>query len=518
MSYRLGQTHDVRNGCVVRVAAGGKTEIAMVERTEAPEQAGAGEDIERDGKSSVRRLVVVSNRVPSPGQAGGLAVALSEALAARESVWIGWSGEISDNLSLCWREDGALAGEHDVRIGVFDLLPAEYDGYYAGYANRALWPALHYRLDLSDFRDRDYATYRRVGRRFADHLATVIRPDDAVWLHDYHLMGLPEDLREAGVMNPVGFFSHIPFPPPEIFQAIPQHMALLKALMHCDLIGFQSNQDRANFERAVIDLGGGNWRPDGRVFAFGRLARAQAFPIGINAGAFADINYEGTERTGPALILGVDRMDYSKGIPQRIQAVGELFNAHPELKGAATLLQIAPPSRSDVDAYARLRQEIDEQVGHVNGTHGAVDWAPIQYVASNLEREELAPLYRRAQVGLVTPLRDGMNLVAKEFVIAQDSEDPGVLVLSCFAGAAEQLDAALIVNPHDISGVARAIHQALNMPLGERVERHAALLASVQQYDARWWADAFLDALVETHGASGAQFLWPHYAAERGRV
>lgn len=485
----------------------------MVEPSPAASRAGA--DASASGQQHVqnRRLVVVSNRVPGHGQAGGLAVALSEALTSYESVWLGWSGEISGDVSLRWREESLQGRDDGTRVGVFDLSQLEYDEYYAGYANRALWPALHYRLDLGEFRDRDYLTYRRVGRRFAAYLARVIKPDDVVWLHDYHLIGLPQDLREAGVANPVGYFSHIPFPPPEIFQAIPQHLELLEALMHCDLIGFQSNQDRANFERAVIELGGGNWRPDGQIFAFGRLARAGAFPIGINVDEFATAAGSEANGEGPALILGVDRMDYSKGIPQRIQAVGELFANHPELKGAATFVQIAPPSRSDVDAYARLRQEIDELVGHVNGTHGAVDWAPIQYVASNLEREEIAPLYRRARVGLVTPLRDGMNLVAKEFVIAQDPDDPGVLVLSRFAGAAEQLDAALIVNPHDISGVARTIHAALNMPLEERRTRHAALLETIRTHDAGWWATAFLDALLAAHAGKGGEFLWSRYGA-----
>lgn len=491
-----------------------KLDGMMMSDSQAPSAfAESDPDADKPKPADTRRLVVVSNRVPvgKPG-AGGLAVGLRDALEERQSVWFGWSGEISDGPS---EEIKRTEGEN-ITYAVIDLSQQQYDGYYAGYSNKALWPAFHYRLDLSDFRDRDYQAYRSVNAQFARCLARVLQPYDIIWVHDYHMLMLAHELRERGVKNPIGFFSHIPFPAPEIFQAVPQHQELMAGLMAFDLVGFQSERDRRNFERSVIERGNGVFRPDGSLYAFGRTSLAKAFPIGLNVEDFAalvDHEEEGDPNTpdpreDTALIIGVDRMDYSKGIPQRIDAISELFDDHPELKGKATFLQITPPSRGEVEAYANLRLEIESQVGHINGAHATLEWSPVQFVATLVERSKLANLYRRARVGLVTPLRDGMNLVAKEFLACQDPDDPGVLVLSEFAGAAEQLQDALIVNPHDINGVARAIYEGLNMPLDERRRRHGALMDVLEKHDAKAWSGAFLK-MLEARAETGSGLMSP---------
>ena len=466
------------------------------------------------GKVRCSRLVVVSNRVPAAEESpGGLAVALKDALAGRESLWFGWSGDISETAD----DEVRRTKRGDTTFAVIDLTQAEYDGYYAGYANRALWPAFHYRLDIGVFEDSDYAAYQAVNERFARRLAALLRPDDLIWIHDYHLLLLAGELRRLGVQNPIGFFCHIPFPPPELFQAIPHHRELAAGLMAANVIGFQSRRDRANFERYIMEKAHGIWLPDGRLDAFGHLARAAAFPIAIDVDSFTEAAADPatadlTRRLKAAsehlaIILGVDRMDYSKGLPERLIAVQELFSRHPELRGRATLVQIAPVSRGDVKAYAELREQIETLVGHINGAFAQIDWAPVHYMATGVKREELASLLRLARVGLVTPLRDGMNLVAKEYVAAQDPENPGVLVLSEFAGAAEQLSSALIVNPHDTRQQTEAIHRALNMPLAERRERHAAMMQVLRECDSAWWSSAFLRELEKVRERASADGL-----------
>lgn len=464
-----------------------------------------------NGGKAASRLVVVSNRVPAAGMTpGGLAVALKDALTDRESLWFGWSGAISETSG----EEVRTVKHGGTTYALTDLTQAEYDGYYAGYSNRALWPAFHYRLDLGVFDDSDFAAYRRVNSRFARQLAALLRPDDLIWIHDYHLLLFGSALREQGVQNPIGFFSHIPFPSPELFQAIPQHRELAAGLMACNLIGFQSRRDRANFERYIVERANGIFLPDGRLDAFGHLARAAAFPIGIDVESFgraANLRTGGlTQRLAAAsgdhaVILGVDRMDYSKGLPERLLAVEEMFNRHPDLRGRATLVQITPVSRSKVKAYAELRQQIETLIGRINGEFAQIDWTPVHYMAQGVNRDDLAGLLRLARVGLVTPLRDGMNLVAKEYVAAQDPEDPGVLVLSEFAGASEQLSGgALIVNPYDTVQQAEAIHRALHLPLPERRERHAAMMQVLRECDSRWWCNAFLKQLEGARAQGGS--------------
>ena len=449
------------------------------------------------------RLIIASNRTANPGEprAGGLAMALSDALTERGGVWFGWSGETLERETRGVR----LFAEGNVDFALADLTQAEYDGYYLGYANRALWPVFHYRVDLAHFDEADFAAYEQVNRRFARLLAQFTQDDDTVWVHDYHLLLMGQELRASGWQGRMGFFLHIPFPAPEVFTALPQHQRLARGLCAFDLVGFQTNRDTANFIRYLVEFSGGIELDDGRIQVFDQTLRAATFSIGIDPDDIAALagGEEGraaAARLGRiidnrALVIGVDRMDYSKGLPQRMEAFGRMLDDHEDLRGSVSFLQIAPPSREAVDAYQVLREELDRIVGRINADYADLDWMPIRYLARGYSRDALCGLYRLARVGLVTPLHDGMNLVAKEFVAAQDSDDPGALVLSEFAGAAEQLNAALLVNPHDIAATADAIYRALSMPVEERRERWQALNHAVREQDIVWWRRSFLEAL-----------------------
>lgn len=453
------------------------------------------------------RLVIASNRTATPGQprAGGLAVALADALTERGGgLWFGWSGEISE------REQRGLhmVSEGDVEFALADLTEAEHETYYLGYANRTLWPVFHYRIDLARFDEAEFAGYEAVNRRFGRLLAGLTRPGDIVWLHDYHFLLMGQEMRTSGWDGPLGFFLHIPFPAPEVFTALPQHARLARGMAAFDLIGFQTERDTANFRRYLVQNCDAEIIDEHRVRVFGRSVETRSFPIGIDAAEMATMAV-GPEATAAAsrigrlvenraLVIGVDRMDYSKGLPQRMEAFGRMLEDHPEVHGDVCFLQIAPPSRETLDAYAALREELDRLAGKINAEIADLDWQPIRYLARGYGRETLAGLFRVARVGLVTPLHDGMNLVAKEYVAAQDPADPGVLVLSEFAGAAEQMQTAILVNPHDIAGMADAIHRALNMPLEERIERWTVLDVAVREQDIAWWRRGFLDALEST--------------------
>lgn len=450
------------------------------------------------------RLIIASNRTAAPGEprAGGLAVALSDALAERGGgVWFGWSGETVE------RETRGLRvfTEDQVDFALADLTQAEYDGYYLGYANRALWPVFHYRTDLAHFDEADFAAYEAVNRRFGRLLAQLTRPGDTVWIHDYHFLLMGQEMRASGWDGPMGFFLHIPFPAPEVFSSLPQHQRLARGLAAFDLVGFQTERDTGNFTRYLVEACGAAIAEDGSIAVFDHSLRAQTFSIGIDPQELADLATgaearAAAERVGRildtrALVLGVDRMDYSKGLPQRMEAFGRMLDDHEDLRGSVSFLQIAPPSRETVEAYQALRGDLDRLTGRINADYADLDWVPIRYLARGYPRETLAGLYRLARVGLVTPLHDGMNLVAKEFVAAQDPEDPGVLVLSEFAGAAEQMPTALLVNPHDIAAMADAIDHALRMPLDERRARWQAMDASVRAADIAWWRHNYLAAL-----------------------
>ena len=450
------------------------------------------------------RLIVVSNRV-APTQegrpaAGGLAIGVLDALKETGGVWFGWSGEIVGEAT-----PPEIEQQGTVTYATVGLTRRDYDQYYRGFSNATLWPTFHYRTDLSRYDRQEYAGYLRVNTTLAKQLKAMLKPDDIIWAHDYHLLPFARALRELGVTNPIGFFLHIPFPVPEMLRTVPPHEELVRALCSYDVVGFQTQSDRQAFVDYIERGGFGTASDDGMVHAFGRVLKAGTYPIGIYPDAiakaaeqFSDRKQVGTLRDsmhGRRLIMSVDRLDYSKGLVERFQAFERLLQNAPNWQGRVSLVQIAPPTRSDVQTYQRIRQTLEGEAGRINGRFAQLDWTPIQYLNRKYERNILMALFRLSQVGYVTPLRDGMNLVAKEYVASQDPEDPGVLVLSQFAGAAEQLPGALIVNPFDLTQMADALARALSMPLEERQARHAEMMKRLRANDLSTWRDAFLDDL-----------------------
>jgi trehalose 6-phosphate synthase len=463
----------------------------------------------------VSRLVVVSNRVsPVSGSkaatAGGLAVGVLAALRETGGIWFGWSGEIADS--------GAGPMPKVFRTGnityiTIDLSQSDFDSYYGGFANRTLWPLFHYRLDLSSF-DRDwYITYRRVNRLFAEQLYPYLRDDDLVWIHDYHLIPMGEELRRLGVKCRVGFFLHIPFPSAEVYVTLPWHDRLMQAFCAYDLVGLQTSNDLRNFHDYLYREGVGYALADGLLQAYDKTLRAQDFPIGIDAEGFAQmaVSAEAVRASqrlsrsllGRKLIIGVDRLDYTKGIPERLRAYETLLQTYPAQRRQVTFVQISAPSREDVPEYAEIRSQVEATAGRINGRFSEFDWMPLRYINRGFTRRTLAGFFRLSRVGLVTPLRDGMNLVAKEYVAAQSEEDPGVLVLSRFAGAADELDSAVIVNPYDLEAVAEAMRLGLIMPLDERQDRWRRLLAQVKEHDVLHWQQSFVEALARQPAPAG---------------
>ena len=454
------------------------------------------------------RLVVVSNRVPVPSSAGapsagGLAVALDAALKVRGGLWFGWSGKTS--------EDGTTQPLHVQEFGpvsyaVTDISKRDLDEYYAGFANRALWPVCHYRLDLTGFARKNTAGYFRVNDLFARRLAPLLHPDDLIWVHDYHFIPIAANLRQMGFTNRIGFFLHIPWPSPDLASVLPAYETIIRSLAAYDVVGFQTPQDAANFAACLTREGFARQVGEGLFEASGRRFRVGAFPIGIETEIFAEAA-RASERNSivrrmreslqnRSLIIGVDRLDYSKGIPQRIEAFHCFIESNASARNRVSYLQITPKSRSEVPEYRTMQREVAELVGRTNGDFGDIDWVPIRYVNKNVGRSTLAGLYRIARVGLVTPLRDGMNLVAKEYVAAQSPDDPGVLILSRFAGAAHELDSAILVNPYDAEATGAAIARALSMPIDERKERWTAMMARLKDNSVDRWCANFIETLA----------------------
>jgi trehalose 6-phosphate synthase len=458
--------------------------------------------------------VVVSNRVSIPdgitNRAGGLEVALRPALEHRGGIWFGWSGKAVAQPQV----KRHTVVQKNVTYVVTDLSTEDHQEYYNGFANRVLWPILHFRLDLAEFARRDLTGYMRVNEHFATELERIIEPDDLIWVHDYHLIPIADALRRRGHANRIGFFLHVPMPPPEVMTCLPNHEQLIPLLLQYDVVGFQTDGDAGNFVRYLITE---NRNPhsemtvfesSGRQITFtlnGRQTRIGSFPVGIEPASFQTLARRNIHSPlvkdlaaslgGRTLVIGVDRLDYSKGLVQRLEAF-ELFLArNSNWQGKVTCLQITPQNRSDIPEYVELAQTVSSLAGRINGKYGEVSWTPIRYVNRVYSRSALAGLYRTARVGLVTPLRDGMNLVAKEYVAAQDPDDPGVLILSRFAGAAVECKRALLVNPYDVESVAGAMAQALTMSLEERRERHAALIAAITENSIDKWQKDFLDAL-----------------------
>jgi trehalose 6-phosphate synthase len=473
-------------------------------------------------------LVVVSNRVArgaaNEPMTGGLAAALLPVVEKSGAIWVGSSGRVRDGAQKDpFAEIEALGAG---ALAVLDLPAAHYGGYYEGFANSALWPALHSRTDLIRASHEDYLSYREVNAFMARALMRFQKPDTVFWIQDYHFLALGAELRDRGVTQPIGFFLHTPWPARSTIEGVPHHRELIEAMLAYDLIGFQTSGDCENFLGYVsADLA--LEIEDGVITSRRGKTRIAVFPIGIDAEKFAlqaakamshpDVSRLRRSLNGEKLAIGVDRLDYSKGLVNRIKAFDQMWSLHPALARTVSLLQIATPSRGAIEAYGNLQSELAKLVSDVNGRHGEVDWTPIRYLNKGFSQTVLSGLYRTAQVGVVTPLHDGMNLVAKEYVAAQNPADPGVLVLSKFAGAANELDTALLVNPHDIDGMARTIATALYMPLTERRMRWEAMMAKLHAGSIQCWFADFVDALQETQTEKAATTppmperptLWP---------
>jgi trehalose 6-phosphate synthase len=449
----------------------------------------------------VSRLIVVSNRVSLPSEriqrAGGLAVAIREALSRTGGLWFGWSGELVENPEPAVQS----MNKGKVDYAVFDLSPDEFDGFYNHFANSTLWPLFHYRIGLVKFSRAAFQTYLAVNARFADRLVPLLKPDDTIWIHDYQLLTLASELRARGVKNRIGFFLHIPLPGVDTLAVLPGLRTLMQGLMGADLVGFQTERDLHNFKDYVRQEAGGSIGTGGTIGCFDRTLEAGVFPIGIDTQNFTALAERALTKPecrqlkdslgARKLMIAIDRLDYSKGIPGRFEACEEMLRTHPEHRGAFNLVQIASPSRSEVSTYRDLRREIDRVSGRINGAFSEVHWTPIRYLARTYPRQSLAGFCRIARVGVVTPLRDGMNMVAKEYVAAQDPADPGVLILSRFAGAAAELGSSLIVNPFDVDQCADAMHRALVMPLDERRDRWREAMDAVSHNDIKAWWHSF---------------------------
>lgn len=451
------------------------------------------------------RLVVVSNRVALQGgpkaATGGLAVALHSALSKAGGIWFGWSGDVGSTTTV----RANTVQDDRILFATVDLSQMDYDDYYNGYANSTLWPLFHYRLDLAAFEEQSYSAYQRVNALFSNKLRPLLEPDDIIWVHDYHLIPLGHELRQSGVENRLGFFLHTPFPGPEILTALPAHQQLIRDICTYDVVGFQTENDLRAFLEYIIHEAGGSVSGDHIVQAYGRTFRAQIFPIGIDTDQVAQMALESSKTTLTkqiqsdaeelSWIIGVDRLDYSKGIENRFHAFERLLEEYPVHRGQVTMVQIAPPSRGEVQEYQDIQDAIALAVGQINGRYAEFDWIPINYLAKGYAQDMLMGFYRASRVGLVTPLRDGMNLVAKEYVASQNPHDPGVLVLSRFAGAARELDAALIINPYDTDEMVQALARALDMTLEERQERWESMMDVLRENSLDHWLNSFIDAL-----------------------
>jgi trehalose 6-phosphate synthase len=478
-------------------------------------------------------LVVVSNRVArakaNEPMTGGLAAALLPVVEKSGAIWVGSSGRLSPrahgpvNMEIQSLGAGALA--------LLDMPAADYAGFYEGFANSALWPALHSRSDLIRVSDDEYGSYRRINAYMAQALMRFRNKNTAFWIQDYHFLTLAEELRRLGVMQPIGFFLHTPWPTVSVAVGVPHHRELVEAMLAYDVLGFQTQDDCDHFA-AYVREELGLAVEEGLVQSPHGTSRLAVFPIGIDVDGFAAQAARAT--TNPEvsrlrlslreqrLAIGVDRVDYSKGLVNRINAFDRLLAGNPSLKRSISLLQIATPSRDAIEAYSRLQSDLARLVTDVNGRHGEADWMPIRYLNKGYGHQVLSGFYRSAHVGVVTPLHDGMNLVAKEYVAAQNPDDPGVLVLSKFAGAANELDAALLVNPNDIDAVARALAGAFSMSILERRERWSAMMARLRAHTIHQWFADFLAALEDVPGRSNVSPIGDHrsllqLAASNGR-
>jgi alpha,alpha-trehalose-phosphate synthase [UDP-forming] len=464
------------------------------------------------------RLIIVSNRVAAvpegKSSAGGLAVGVHDALKHTGGIWFGWNGEIVNEPP----EAATLHQQGAITYATVGLARQDYDQYYRGFSNATLWPIFHYRTDLSRYDRKEYAGYLRVNDTLARQLQPLVQPADLIWVHDYHLLPFARACRRLGMRNRIGFFLHIPFPCEQVLMTVPPHRELVQAMCEYDLLGFQTDLDEWAFVDYACHRLGARRIGAHELDVAGRRVRTGVYPIGIYPD---EIRQQFVRRPTPRhilnlkqglhdrkLIMSVDRLDYTKGLVERFRAFGRMLELAPQHQRQVTFVQIAPPSRSDIATYQGIRQQLEREAGHINGRWSDLEWTPLRYIAKHYERSTLMALYGASHVGYVTPLRDGMNLVAKEYVAAQPPEDPGVLVLSCFAGAARELeDGALIVNPYDIEELAQALDRALAMPLKERQQRHARMMERLRANDLGRWRDRFLADLRRTARAGAGLYL-----------
>jgi trehalose 6-phosphate synthase/phosphatase len=461
---------------------------------------------------TAHRLLIVSNRLPVRAQmtvdgvrmvpsSGGLATGLRSCHERSESLWFGWPGDVS--AATTTQREQLDEHLHERRIVPVELTGNQVDSYYHGFANRVLWPAFHYLIDRVPSDACGWDGYREVNEVFAEVVAREYRTNDTIWVHDYQLMLLPALLRERLPHARIGFFLHIPFPSSEVFRILPRRHEILNGLLGADLVGFHTFAYMRHFVTSLLHVDG--IEPDiDRVRTGDREVRLGVFPMGVDAAAFSDLAADADVRArveairrdagGRRIVLGIDRLDYTKGIPRRLEALERLLERDPDLRDSMRYIQVAVPSRGEVDSYRRFRRQVEERVGHINGAYGTLRSLPVHFVHQSVSPGDLVALYCAADVMLVTPLRDGMNLVAKEFVASRVDED-GVLVLSEFAGAAAELNGAITVNPYDIEGMADGIHRALSMSLEERHARMRALRRRVVEYDVHAWAGAFMQHL-----------------------
>jgi trehalose 6-phosphate synthase len=484
------------------------------------------------------KLIIVSNRLPvsisrsDSGQweatpsAGGLATALDPALRHRGGLWVGWPGVASSESA-----DVESCLKQFSRNLAYELVPvalsnAEVDNFYNGFSNEVIWPLFHDLFPLCNFDPAYWDAYKSANRRFADAVADLAKPGDLVWVHDYHLIGVAAELRTMGNENRIGFFNHIPFPMPDIFFRLPWRDSILRALLQFDLIGFQTASDCDNFAQCVqIAMHNPVSLEDLRTTYSGPLqsdqinewisarskeTRLAEFPISIDYKSFSEsangsvashMSAELKHKYGARkIVLGVDRLDHSKGLPNKLAAFRHALKKYPELRGKVTLVQYVVPSREDVPEYQNLRLKIEREISEINGTMSELGWIPIHYRYGFLDREQLCAYYRSADACLITSLKDGMNLIAKEYCAAQ-VDDPGVLIVSEFAGAAAELHShALVVNPYDVEQVAEAIFSACTMDEDQRSEHMRAMQEHIRAHDIFQWVDSYVEALSAIDG------------------
>ncbi len=454
--------------------------------------------------SRAHSLVVISNRTPTKvlgrkREVGGLVSALEPALRAQGGIWVGWSGHEREGKPALMID---ALGEPN--LATFDLTRALRERFYAGFCNRVLWPLFHSASMRITYSDDEWAAYVAANDTYAGHAAELSRPDGTIWVHDYHLLLAARSLRQRGHRGPIGLFLHTPFPPLELLETMPWHRELIAAMQEFDLVGFHTERWAANFRTAVDSVESVHASP-----------RVGVFPIPIDSSPFLARTAESSDVAGlraalgsRRLLLGVDRLDYSKGIPERLAGYQRMLERYPEWRGQVSFVQVSVPSRAEIPEYSELRDRIEKMVGTINGQFGEADWVPVRYLYRSYDQPVLAQLYRLADVALVTPLRDGMNLVAKEFLASQDDARPGVLVLSRFAGAAAELGDAVLTNPFHPDGLAADIDRALRMPEPERVARHGRMIQAIRRSTPQQWSSEFLKDLAGA-ARTRAHATWP---------